>query len=143
MTIRLPVTVRYAETDAMGIVHHANYIVWLEAARVESLKLIGLPYTDLEAMGLAFAVIEVHFTYRGPARFGDEVEVEVWVDELTSRAVRYAYRVWNGESLVGEGYTRHLGQSAAGKAIRIPAEIHRALEAHLTRGARAIDAGHE
>jgi acyl-CoA thioester hydrolase len=126
--------VRYAETDAMGIVHHASYIVWLEAARVEWLKRIGLPYTHIEAMGLAFAVIEVHFTYRGAARFGDDVEVEVWLEELTSRTARYAYRVWNGESLLGEGYTRHLGQSATGKAMRIPDEVYRGLEAHLTRG---------
>lgn len=132
MTVRLPITVRYAETDAMGVVHHASYIVWLEAARVEWMDQIGFPYTQVEAMGIGFAVIEVGFTYRSAARFGDKVEVEVWLSELSSRILKYQYRVWNGTQLVGEGFTRHVGQDKTGRAVRIPAEIMSALSGNVT-----------
>jgi acyl-CoA thioester hydrolase len=131
MRIRLPITVRYAETDAMGVVHHSSYIVWLEAARVEWLNQIGLPYTQVEAMGVAFAVVEVNFTYRAPARFGDRVEVEAWLEELASRTLRFRYQVWRNETLLGEGYTRHLGQDPSGRAIRIPEAIQEVLAGRL------------
>ncbi|GEM84398.1 acyl-CoA thioesterase [Meiothermus hypogaeus] len=131
MTVRLPIAVRYAETDAMGVVHHSSYVVWLEAARVEWLEQIGLPYTQIEVQGLAFAVIELGLTYRNPARFGDRVEVETWLSEASSRTLRYQYRVWRSETLLAEGFTRHLCQDARGKAVRIPPNISDALVAHL------------
>ncbi|MCX7782231.1 MAG: acyl-CoA thioesterase [Meiothermus sp.] len=130
MVVRLPITVRYAETDAMGVVHHSSYVVWLEAARVEWLEQIGLPYTQIEAQGLAFAVIEVGLIYRNPARFGDRIEVETWLCEASSRTLRYEYRVWRGETLLAEGFTRHLCQDARGKAQRIPEAMARTLSAH-------------
>ena len=131
MVARVPITVRYAETDAMGVVHHSSYIVWLEAARVEWMRQIGFPYTQVESLGVAFAVVEVHFTYRAPARFGDLVTVEVWLEELASRTLRFGYRVWKGEALLGQGYTRHLGQDPSGKAIRIPEAIYRVLQGNI------------
>ncbi|GIW23968.1 thioesterase family protein [Meiothermus sp.] len=133
MTVRLPLTVRYAETDAMGVVHHSSYVVWLEAARVEWLEQIGLPYTQIEAQGLAFAVIELGLTYRNPARFGDRLEVETWLCETSSRTLRYQYRVWRGETLLAEGFTRHLCQDTRGKAVRIPPDISSRLSQHLYR----------
>lgn len=131
MRVRLPITVRYAETDAMGVVHHSSYVVWLEAARVEWLERIGLPYTQIEAQGLAFAVVEIGLVYRSPARFGDVVEVETWLSEATSRTLQYRYRVWKGQTLLAEGFTRHLCQDTRGKAVRIPAAIAEPLLRHL------------
>ncbi len=131
MMVRLPVTVRYAETDAMGVVHHSSYVVWLEAARVEWLERIGLPYTQIEAQGLAFAVVEIGLTYRHPARFGDQVEVETWLSEASSRTLKYQYRVWKGETLLAEGFTRHLCQDSGGKAVRIPPSVAGHLLGHL------------
>ncbi|WP_027876573.1 acyl-CoA thioesterase [Meiothermus cerbereus] len=131
MRVRLPITVRYAETDAMGVVHHSSYVVWLEAARVEWLEQIGLPYPQIEAQGLAFAVVELGLIYRQPARFGERVEVEVWLCEASSRTLRYQYRVWRGQTLLAEGYTRHLCQDAQGKAVRIPATVAEPLLRHL------------
>ncbi len=131
MTVRLPITVRYAETDAMGVVHHSSYVVWLEAARVEWLEQIGLPYPQIEAQGLAFAVVELGLVYRRPARFGDRVEVETWLSEASSRTLRYQYRVWKGEALLAEGFTRHLCQDARGRAVRIPAAVAGPLLKHL------------
>lgn len=127
MTARLPLTVRYAETDAMGVVHHASYIVWLEAARVEWMNQIGFPYTQVEALGVGFAVIEVGFTYRAAAKFGDTVEIEVWLEELSSRILRFGYRVWKGQTLLGEGFTRHIAQDKSGKAVRVSPQILEAL----------------
>jgi acyl-CoA thioester hydrolase len=132
MVIRLPITVRYAETDAMGVVHHSGYVVWLEAARVEWLEQIGLPYTQIEAQGLAFAVVELGLTYRHPARFGDLVAVETWLSEVSSRTLRYQYRVWKDETLLAEGFTRHLCQDARGKAVRIPASVAGVMLQHLS-----------
>jgi acyl-CoA thioester hydrolase len=132
MRVRLPITVRYAETDAMGVVHHSSYVVWLEAARVEWLEQIGLPYPQIEAQGLAFAVVELGLIYRQPARFGERVEVEVWLCEASSRTLRYQYRVWRGQALLAEGYTRHLCQDAQGKAVRIPATVAEPLLKYLT-----------
>lgn len=131
MRIRLPISVRYAETDAMGVVHHSSYVVWLEAARVEWLDQIGLPYTQIEAQGLAFAVIEIGLTYRRPARFGDRVEVETWLSQASSRTLAYQYRVWREGLLLAEGFTRHLCQDKGGKAIRIPPMLAQALFAHV------------
>lgn len=131
MTICLPITVRYAETDAMGVVHHSAYVPWLEAARVEWLNRIGLPYTEVERRGLAFAVIEVRLIYRRPARFGEVVEVETWLEEVASRAMHYGYRVWKGETLLAHGFTRHLCQEFSGKAQRIPTDLLKRLEACL------------
>ncbi|WP_337869644.1 thioesterase family protein [Meiothermus sp.] len=131
MKVRLPITVRYAETDAMGVVHHSSYVVWLEAARVEWLNQIGLPYTQIEAQGLAFAVVEIGLTYRSPARFGGTVEVETWLSEATSRTLQYRYRVWKGQTLLAEGFTRHLCQDPRGKAVRIPAAIAETLHKRL------------
>jgi len=123
MRVRLPITVRYAETDAMGVVHHSSYVVWLEAARVEWLEQIGLPYTQIEAQGLAFAVVELGLVYRYPARFGDRLEVETWLSEASSRTLRYEYRVWRGQTLLAEGFTRHLCQDLRGRTVRIPATV--------------------
>lgn len=131
MRVRLPITVRYAETDAMGVVHHSSYVVWLEAARVEWLNQIGLPYTQIEAQGLAFAVVEIGLVYRSPARFGDVVEVETWLSEATSRTLQYRYRVWKGQTLLAEGFTRHLCQDARGKAVRIPPTLAKTLLTHV------------
>ncbi len=134
MIVRLPIPVRYAETDAMGVVHHSSYVVWLEAARVEWLNRLGLPYTQIEAQGLAFAVVELGLTYRQPARFGDTVEVEACLTEATSRTLRYAYRVWRESTLLAEGFTRHLCQSPQGRAMRIPEAIQVRLAAQVRAG---------
>jgi len=121
--IRHPITVRYAETDAMGVVHHSSYVPWLEAARVEWLERIGQPYPEIERRGIAYPVVELGLTYRSPARFGDKVEVEVWLAEVTARTVRYQYRIWRGEQLLAEGFTRHLVSDSIGKAVRMPTDL--------------------
>lgn len=129
MIAELTFPVRYVETDAMGIVHHSNYIVWFEAGRVEVMRRAGLDYAAVERGGLFFAVAEVHARYLSPARFGDRVTVRTEITELRSRAVRFDYVVvdaGNGTTRV-EGYTRHVPIDGAGQVTRIPRELLEAL----------------
>lgn len=122
MVAELTLPVRYVETDAMGIVHHSNYVVWFEAGRVEAMRQAGLDYAAVERGGLFFAVAEVHARYLSPARFGDRVTVRTEITELRSRAVRFDYVIVDAESgaVRVEGYTRHVPIDRAGRVTRIP-----------------------
>ncbi|MER3426423.1 MAG: esterase [Thermus sp.] len=123
--MRVPIKVRYAETDQMGVVHHSAYVVYLEAARVELLEKAGLPYHELEAQGLFFPVVELSLTYRKPAHFGEVLEVEVRLLELSPRALSFSYRVLRSGEVLAEGRTRHLCL-VQGKAGRMsPALLER------------------
>lgn len=85
--------VRFAETDQMGIAHHAAYVVWLEAARVEWLRSLGLRYRDLEDQGVSLAVTAVDVRYRQALRFDDRLRIDVALEEARSRRLRFGYRV--------------------------------------------------
>ena len=99
MTTELPdvsettVRVNYSETDQMGVVYHARYLVWLDVARCEHLRRTGLSYAELEAAGLRLAVSELGIRYRRPARYDDVVRVRCWVRELGSRKIVFGYAV--------------------------------------------------
>lgn len=110
----------------MGVVHHAVYPVWFEAARVEFLEALGLPYHEVEAQGISFPVVALGVTYRAPARFGEEVSVHTALAEVTSRALLFRYGVEGPRGLLAEGFTRHLCQ-IGGKAARIPEALYRRL----------------
>jgi acyl-CoA thioester hydrolase len=87
------VRVNYSETDQMGVVYHARYLVWLDVARCEHLRLTGISYRELEAAGLRLAVGEVAIRYRQPARYDDLIRVRCWVREVASRRVTFGYAV--------------------------------------------------
>jgi acyl-CoA thioester hydrolase len=87
------VRVNYSETDQMGVVYHARYLVWLDMARTEHLRQCGMSYRDLEATGLRLAVSEVAIRYRQPARYDDPIRIRCWVRELASRKVGFGYAV--------------------------------------------------
>ena len=70
------IQVRYAETDAMGVVHHATYPIWFEQARVDFFRAVGAPYDEVEREGFASPVLELNVQYKRPCRFGDFVDVE-------------------------------------------------------------------
>ncbi|AEV16469.1 MAG: acyl-CoA thioesterase [Thermus sp.] len=120
------IKVRYAETDQMGVVHHAVYPVYLEAARVDFLEQAGLPYHLVEARGVYFPVVELALTFRAPARFGEEVLVRTRLAGLSWRDLSFAYRVEREGVLLAEGRTRHLCQ-VGGRAGRMPEDLYRAL----------------
>jgi acyl-CoA thioester hydrolase len=117
--------VRFAETDQMRIAHHAAYVVWLEAARVEWLRGHGLRYRDLEDQGVSLAVAAVEVHYRTAARFDDRLAIDVRLVELRSRRLRLAYRVDRldddgGRVQLAHGATVHVPTTAAGRATRLP-----------------------
>ncbi len=118
--------VRYGETDQMGMVHHANYLVWMEVARVAYCRAAGFAYRDMERQGGAFLVVtEAHCSYRAPARFDDDVRLSCWVLESHSRMVRFAYEMHRGEELLATGETLHTVTNTNGKMIRMPEEYRK------------------
>jgi len=87
----IEVRVRYAETDQMGVVYHANYFVWCDMARTEYLRAAGASYKDLEAAGLRLAVVDASARYKSPARFDELIAVRCWVREVESRRISFGY----------------------------------------------------
>jgi acyl-CoA thioester hydrolase len=103
------IRVRYAETDAMGVVYYANYLTYFEVARVEYLRAAGVSYRALEDDGLVAAVISAHVDYRLPARFDDELSLLVRYIPAGRVRFRFEYEVWreaDGALIVG-GHTEH------------------------------------
>jgi acyl-CoA thioester hydrolase len=119
------VRVRYAETDCMGVVYYANYLVWFEVGRTEWLRETGWTYREMEADGLALPVIEAHCEYRLGARYDDELEVRT-TGRLVS-AVRLAFDytvVRRGDAAVlATGYTIHATLDRAGRPVRVPVRV--------------------
>ncbi len=121
----VPLRVRYAETDQMGVVHHSVYPVWFEVARTALSHAVGTPYLEWERRGILLMVGELTCSFRRPARYDDEVVVRVRVREVASRRVVFEYRVEGpaGDLLV-EGETRHVVvNKATGKPTVIPPEL--------------------
>jgi acyl-CoA thioester hydrolase len=125
----VPVRARYAETDQMGVVHHAVYPVWFEVARTALSHAVGVPYTDWERRGVFLMVGELTCRYRRPARYDEEVIVRVRVGEVASRRVVFEYRVEGPDgTLLAEGETRHLVvDRATGRPTVLPDELRASL----------------
>src|SRR3954471_18021277 len=87
------VRVNYSETDQMGVVYHARYLVWLDIARTEHLRQSGMTYREREASGLRWAVSEVSVRYRQPARYDDAIRIRCWIRDPASRRVEFGYAV--------------------------------------------------
>jgi acyl-CoA thioester hydrolase len=123
--------VRYAETDQMGVVYYANYLVWMEVGRVELCKARGFNYHDMERdEGVYLAVAEANCRYRSPARFDDEVVVKTWIEEANTRVVTFAYEMRLAATggapgrVLATGSTRHLFVSRQMERARMPQKYH-------------------
>jgi len=119
--------VRYAETDQMGVVYYANYLVWMEVGRVDLCKACGFNYRDMEIDdGIFLAVAEAHCRYQSPARFDDEVIVKTWIEKAGARMVVFAYemRLAGTGRALATGYTRHVFVSREMLPTRLPAKYH-------------------
>ncbi len=114
------VRVRFAETDAMGIVHHSNYLVYLEQARVEYLRSIGRPYTELRREGIDHAVLECFVQYRTPLRFDDQAEVSLALASATRTTFQIMYLVTVAGTICATAATAHGAINAAGRPVRLP-----------------------
>jgi acyl-CoA thioester hydrolase len=104
-TSAITLGVRFCETDLMGIVHHANYLVYMEAGRVDWLLRRGARYQAWMERGIHLPVVETRLRYRKTARFGDSLTIETTCAEITRVTVRFRYRVLRGEEIVCEGET--------------------------------------
>lgn len=117
------VRVRYAETDAMGIVHHANYLVWFEAARSEFCRSKGFSYKEMEDEGETFMVVaETYCRYKSPAHYDDVLIIRTKIGEVRSRSLRFIYEVYRAadDTLIAEGETLHLVTDRDQKVRKIP-----------------------
>ncbi|MFO7634623.1 MAG: thioesterase family protein [Caldilinea sp.] len=129
------IAVRFAETDAMGVVHHSVFIIWFEAARVAWMDAAEMPYSEFAAGGHHFSVIGVRGEYRAPARFGDVVRVKVSIRQVRSRQVSFDYVVTNAATgqLLMTGATDHICVDLEGCMARIPDEVMERLHTGMAR----------
>src|SRR3954466_9606481 len=123
------VRVNYSETDQMGVVYHARYLVWLDVARTEHLRQSGMSYRELEAAGLRLAVSEVGLRYRQSARFDDPLRGRCWVRELASRRVEFGYVVEHADDgrLLVTAATALLALDVTMRPTRLPEAVRRVL----------------
>lgn len=123
------VRVNYSETDQMGVVYHARYLVWLDVARTEHLRQCGMSYRELEAAGLRLAVSEVGVRYRQSARFDDQLRIRCWVRDLASRRVEFGYAVERADDgrLLVTAATALLALDAAMRPTRLPDGVRQVL----------------
>jgi acyl-CoA thioester hydrolase len=120
---RASVTVRYAETDMMGVVYHANYLPWFEIGRTTLLKELGISYRDLETDGFRLPVLEVSARYLRPARYDDTLEVTTVLKERPLVRIRLEYEVRRGDELLATGTTVHAFVDLQGGIVRPPAWV--------------------
>ncbi len=119
--------VRYAETDAMRVAHHAAYLIWLEAARVEALRALGFSFADVEASGYGHAVRELRIQYRRAVRFDQELVMRVAIVEARGPRMTFGYRLYDAKELE-EG-----GEDAAALAVAMTEMIWVTPEGKPTR----------
>jgi acyl-CoA thioester hydrolase len=130
-SIEITLRVRYAETDAMGVAHHASYIVWLEQGRTELLRTCGTSYRAIEAAGFFVVLTDLQARYLASARYDDVVAVRVRIDGLRSRGMSFAYELRLAESGAPllTARTEHVFVSrATGHPTRPPAELMELLQ---------------
>jgi|SRR5699024_722941 len=110
MTVnKTKVDVRYAETDQMGVVHHSNYLVWFEIGRTNLIKQLGFDYAEMEAGEVVSPVIDVHISYKKPAKYGDTVMIETWLEGYDGVRTTYSYNVKNSaREVIVTGSTVHV-----------------------------------
>lgn len=130
------VAVRFAETDLMGVVHHAAYVVWFEVGRVAWMSAAGMPYTEIAAGGHHFAVTGIQVAYRASSRFGDTVRILTRLAELRSRQVKFSYELRRvaGNAVIATGVSDHICVDLEGRTGKIPP----AIAARLWSGAAAL-----
>jgi len=117
--------VRYAETDQMGVVYHANHFIWFEVGRVELLRQLGFSYRDMESQDHCFiAVVDARCRYKAPARYDDEIIVRTQLKNVRESVIHFGYELIreNDGLLLAEGETTHIVTNAEMKATALPAK---------------------
>ena len=117
--------VRYAETDKMGVVYYANYLVWFEVARTDLLRSLGWSYREMEAAGVSLPVIEAHCEYQRPARYDDEIEVRTEGVMLSPVRLQFNYTIVRraDDVVAANGRTVHAAVTPDGRPCRLPERV--------------------
>jgi len=89
------VEVRYQETDQMGVVYHANYLIWFEIGRTKFIEQLGFQYAEMEKNNIVSPVIDIQISYKQPAKYGDTVTIFTWLEKYKGVRATYAYRIEN------------------------------------------------
>jgi acyl-CoA thioester hydrolase len=123
--------VNYSETDQMGVVYHANYLVWLDMARTEHLRRTGVTYKDMEQQGVFLAVTEARVRYRRGARYDDLLRIRCWIRELASRRVVFGYAVERAgtDELLATAETSLIALDHQHELARLPQHVMERLHA--------------
>lgn len=135
-TASIDVRVRYAETDAMGYLHHSNYLVYFEMGRTELLRLCGISYRQMEERGFFYVVARMEVRYRMPARYDDVVTLTTTTTRMTPVRIDHEYRVTRGDDLLTEGSSTLVCVNAQGRPTPAPDDIFDL----MTRAALAAEA---
>lgn len=107
--IETTIEVRYQETDQMGVVYHANYLVWFEIGRTKFVESLGLSYAKMEKDNVVSPVIDANVSYKYPVRYGEEVSIVTWLEEYDGIRTVYGYHVLNGNrDIAVTGRTKHV-----------------------------------
>jgi acyl-CoA thioester hydrolase len=117
------IRVRYAETDQMGVVYHANHFIWFEVGRVELLRQLGFSYKDMEHEDDCFiAVVDARCRYKAPVHYDDEVIVRTYLKHVREKVIRFGYELRSAETgeLLAEGETTHIVADAKMKTRALP-----------------------
>jgi acyl-CoA thioester hydrolase len=122
--------VRYAETDRMGVVYHANYLAWCEVGRTEYIRAGGVSYAEMERRGFGLAVAEASIRFHAPARYDDLVRIETTLSEVRSRTVTFDYVIANAENgaRLVTARTTLVSLDAAGHTASLDAGMRELLE---------------
>ena len=126
MTVRRTrVRVRYAETDRMGVVYYANYLVWFEVGRADWLRQTGWTYREMERDGISLPVIEARCEYRQPARYDDEIDIATKGTLVTPVRVRFEYELTRAgdDAAIAGGHTVHAAVDTNGRPRRLPSRV--------------------
>lgn len=120
LSTSVDIRVRYAETDAMGVVYHGNYLPWFEISRIALLDKAGLSYRELDDAGFLLPVLEANLKYIAPARFDDVVTVTATMAELPRVRIRIDYEVTLAGKVITRGHTMHAFMDRQAHAIKPP-----------------------
>lgn len=131
LTAQTEIRVRYAETDAMGVVYHANYLTWFEMARVELLDDLGVTYKSLEDEGYILPVLDAQLNYRAPAKFDDRLLVRAIISEKPRMKIAIAYEVLREDHIICTGKTVHAFLQKDMSPTRPPKHFSKAVEKHF------------
>lgn len=132
---QIDIRVRYAETDAMGYLHHAQYFVYFEQGRTELLRQNGVRYRDMEERGIFYVVARLECRYRAPARYDDELTLTTTTERMTPVRVDHSYRLTRGDVLLTEGRSTLVSVGRDGKPMMLPADLQERLAGVTARAA--------